>query len=79
MRYIAQGMKRDTALSIATLTKHQYYYKPRPGIAIKKGRPVSNYTQRKSEIVENREIVEQINKVKQIPDTDYGYQRMTYT
>ncbi len=27
-RYIFQGMKRDTALSIAGITKHQYYYRP---------------------------------------------------
>jgi hypothetical protein len=27
-RYISQGLKRDHALSIAGISKHQYYHKP---------------------------------------------------
>jgi hypothetical protein len=31
MDYIGSGLKRETALSITGITKHQYYYKPRQG------------------------------------------------
>jgi putative transposase len=76
MRYIAQGMKRDTALCIASISKHQYYYRP---VSKKKaGRPCSEYTIKDGKSVTNKNIVEEIQQVKADPDTDYGYRRMYY-
>lgn len=40
-RYISQGLKRDHALSIAGISKHQYYHKPCKG---KRGRKSTDQT-----------------------------------
>lgn len=42
-RYISQGLRRDQALSIAGISKHQYYHKPRKG---RRGRKPSGHTLR---------------------------------
>lgn len=76
MRYIAQGMKRDTALSIARLSKHQYYY--RPVNSKKAGRPCSKFTLRNGIARPNEKVLEVIREVKKDPDTNYGYWRMYY-
>lgn len=78
MKYIALGLKRDTSLEIAGISKHQYYYKPKKG---KRGARASTYTLKqmgKAEIkVDNTEVIDHINKIHSEPDIDYGYQKMT--
>lgn len=76
MQYIAQGMKRDTALRIARISKHQYYY--RPVINRKSGREPSLTTMKDNMAVPNKEVVDLIRTVKNDPDTNYGYWRMYY-
>lgn len=39
--YIFQGLKKDTVLTVAGVSKHHYYYKPK---GKKKGKTVSNQT-----------------------------------
>ena len=76
MGYTAQGMKRDRALEIVGISKHQYYH--RPAGNKKTGRPPSSHTLKDGLLVENRQVVEVIKVVKKDPDTDYGYRRMCY-
>lgn len=72
-------MKRDKALSIVGITKHQYYYRPtgRP-----KGRKASEHTIKVEgnsvEKVPNDKVVESIKEIHKDPDTDYGYRKMTF-
>lgn len=69
-------MKRDQALSIANITKHQYYYEPTGG---KPGRKKSTHTPNvKGELIKNEEIVSKIADKKKTSVTDYGYSTMTY-
>jgi transposase InsO family protein len=72
-------LKRDAVLKITGMTKHQYYYKPRQGHRGK--RPAVRTLKREnSAIVEIPDtlIVEQLTQLKQTPDTNYGYKKMTY-
>ena len=61
MDYIALGMKRDIALSVTGITKHQYNHKPKKG---KRGIQASTHTTRivdEQEVnIPNTEVVEQI-------------------
>lgn len=79
MRYVALGMKRDCALKLTGITRHQFYYKPFKGkrrgqkssaetIQIKDGNQV---------ICSNSHIVQQIQQNHSDPDLTYGYRRMT--
>ncbi len=77
MGYAAQGMKRDTALKIVRISKHQYYHRPVDNK--KAGRPPSSHTPKDGQLVENRQVVEQVKEIKNDPDTDYGYRRMCYS
>jgi len=78
-RYIYQGIKRDVALNIAGITKHQYYYR---SSGKKRGRPPSSITKKieNDEVtdISNEEVVADIKKIQEDPDTDYGYRKMTY-
>jgi len=78
MRYIALGMKRDPALLICGITKHQYYHKSSKG---KRGVAASTHSIRHVEDKQietpNTEVVEQIKSINSEPDIDYGYQNMT--
>lgn len=78
-RYIFQGMKRDTALALTQISKHQYYYRPKPG---KRGLVPTCMTFRivdnEKLLVANAQVVEQIQRTQADPDTDYGYQKMKY-
>ena len=70
-------MKRDTALSITGVTKHQYYYWPKKG---KQGRMPSTETLRfvdgdNIERVSNDEVIECIKEIQSDPDTNYGYHK----
>ena len=75
MRYIGQGMTRDRALSIAKLSKHQYYYRPKS--ASKPGRRPSEFTAKGKEWVRNESVTSQMRRIQSDIDTDYGYHRMT--
>ncbi len=78
MEHVALGMKRDNALRITGLTRHQYYYKPRQG---KPGRKVSTHTKHVSEqrerTVSNEEVVKQIKGIQGNKDLRCGKERMT--
>jgi transposase InsO family protein len=71
-------MKRDIALKICGVTKHQYYYQPN---GRKQGVRPSKTTNRLQdsniEVICNKEVVDEIKFTHQDPDTDYGYQKMT--
>lgn len=77
--FIFRGMKRDNALAIAGMSKHQYYYKPKPG---KRGKPSSRETLKISghdvERVPNSVVIQQIKETQSDPDANYGYHKMTY-
>ena len=78
IRYVAQGIRRDKALEIAQLTKHRYYYRPKPGrggrkppgctLVIEEGSPST---------VPDEQVVTAITEILADPDTQYGYQKMT--
>ena len=73
-------MKRDTALSITGVTKHQYYYKPKGG---NRGRLPSTETLRlvdsdNIERISNNVVIEHIKEIQSDPDTNYGYHKMTF-
>lgn len=78
MRFMALGMKRDMALQITGLTKHQLYYKPKGG---KRGRPPSTHTVRMegAEPVNyaNGAVVDLMKENHSDPDLRYGYHKMT--
>jgi len=71
-------MKRNTALSITGITKHQYYYRP---TGKTRGRKASNSTlvagQDNFEKVANSKVVGSIKEIQKDPDTNYGYRKMT--
>jgi len=71
---MAQGMKRDQALQISGVTKHQYYNNVKGG---KRGRKCSTYTLKheEAEIVKepNDKVVEQIKEAQSDPDQVQGY------
>lgn len=74
--YIAQGLKRDAVLTITGVSKHQYYYRSKSNK--KRGCPVSIYTIKDDVKVSNATVVDKIKVIQSDPDTNYGYQRMTY-
>ncbi|MGB4813209.1 MAG: integrase core domain-containing protein [Methylophilaceae bacterium] len=75
MRYNSQGLKRDTALQIAGISKHQYYYKLRKG---RRGRKASCVTVHiDGTVVHNTTIVDEIIELQVDPDTLYGYRKAT--
>lgn len=72
-------MKKQTALEICGLTRHQYYYKEKG--EGKRGAKASTETIRVEEgkevIRSNTEVIEQMRANHDDPDLHYGYQRMT--
>ena len=67
------------ALDLVGISKNQYYYKPRAG---KTGpKPTSQVEQIQSDgskvLKSNDQMIDQIIRIKQIPDLDYGYRAMT--
>lgn len=72
-------MKRDDALTIAGITKHQYYYR---ASGTTKGRRASEITLKiendNIEKTPNYMVVGAIKEIQEDPDTDYGYRKMTY-
>jgi len=79
-KYIAQGLTRDVVLCICKVSRHQYYYISKGKT---RGRKASLSTIKISGSEEelscsNEEVVNVIEKVKEDPDTNYGYHKMTY-
>jgi len=68
------GIKRDQALFITGLTRHQYYYKPKFG---KRGRKATSQTACGTQWVDNSRIVDAIKTNQKDLDLDYGYRKMT--
>ena len=72
-------MKRDNALSIAGVSKHQYYYKALPK---KRGCKPSLVTLKLENAVTvqvpNSEVIQNVQEIQSDPDTDYGYHKMTF-
>lgn len=73
------GMKVGKALALCSLTRHQYYYKPKDG---KGGAKASTQTFKLSakgvrQLVSNQIVVDEIIGIKQQLDTDYGYRATT--
>lgn len=75
-RYMGQGMKRDTALSICTVSKHQFYY--RSSSQKRAGRPITEHSIQADNLVANTDVVSLIKEIQSNPDTDYGYRKMYY-
>ena len=75
-KYMAQGLRLEVALEITGISRHQYYYRPKSGK--KRGRPVSTTTLKGEKQFFNEQVVEDIKTIQSQPDTNYGYQRMTY-
>lgn len=77
-RYVSQGMKRDQALRICGLSKHQYYYRRRSG---RRGRKASSSTPQlvEGQLIDrsNGEVVGCMVEVLSNPLADYGYHKMT--
>jgi putative transposase len=69
-------MQRKAALTITGVTRHQYYYKPKPG---RGGRPRTCCTYKLQEgivvCVPDSEVIGRIHALKSDPDTDHGYQK----
>ncbi len=76
MKYMAQGLKRDAALLITGLTRHQFYHRPKA--AGKRGRPVSHHTLKGNKRVSDDQVLEQITTTQSNQDTNYGYRKMYY-
>lgn len=74
--YMGQGMRRDAALSICAVSKHQFYY--RSSAQQKAGRSVSEYSRLSDQLVANAEVISLIKEIQSDPDTDYGYRKMYY-
>ena len=76
------GLSRDRSLSIARLSKHQYYHKPKSD-SNKRGVKPSQHTLQMVDNhrvvkVSNDQVCDQIKAVHDDPDLSYGYIRMTY-
>ncbi len=78
IRYLARGIRRDKALEIAQLTKHQYYYRPKPG---NRGRKPPGFALEIKEgtttQVPDEQVVISITEILSDPDMPYGYHKMT--
>jgi transposase InsO family protein len=73
------GITIKKALSIAGLTKHQYYYKPKQG---KPGRNPSSHVikmldKEQSVMISNEVMVDEIISIQLTPELYYGYRAMT--
>lgn len=79
MKYQAEGMRREQALQIASLTKHQYYHQP--SSTKNRGRPPSTHTRRKhgsdEKLLENAIVIADMMKIDADPDLSCGAKRMT--
>lgn len=79
MKFQAEGMLRDKALEIASLTKHQYYHQPSDGKS--RGRPKTMHTMKMVNgtdiLVNDIDVVSEMMKIDSDPDLSCGTRRMT--
>lgn len=79
MELISKGLKRDAALPITGISKHQYYHNPS---VLKRGRKASLTTfliqDNQTVEVPNSHVIEAIKGQLADKDTKYGYIKMTY-
>lgn len=79
MKFQAEGMRRDKALQIASLTRHQYYHQPSSSKS--RGRPKSTHTRKKQGLdeilVEDKFVIVDMIKIDSDPDLSCGAKRMT--
>lgn len=69
-------MQRKTALRTAGVTRHQYYHKPKAGRRGRKPTCTTGKLQGGQVIeVADAQVIEDIHRLKQDPDTDHGYQK----
>lgn len=72
--YVAQGLKRDHALRISGMTRHQYYYKKK---GERRGKKCSTHTRQHQAdgcvLVSNEQVVERIKEAQSDPDQVQGY------
>lgn len=72
-------MKRDAALCISGVSKHQYYHKSKPDTRGRKPTLCTIKLEDGKQIqVPNTDVVQQIKDTQEDPDTDYGYHKMTF-
>lgn len=72
-------MKRNIALRISGVSKHQYYYLSKPGAGGRKPTLTTLKVEEDKVIcVPNESVVNEIVSIQSDPDTDYGYHKMTY-
>lgn len=73
---MGQGMGRDVALGICSVSRHQFYHRK---VSNKRaGRPASTHTPHVDGFVDNARVVSAIKAEQADPDTDYGYRKMRY-
>ncbi len=78
MEYIALGMKRDTALSVSGLTRHQYYYKPNKGKrGIAPSQVVIQHNKGKTKEVKNSVVINYMKGIQGNIDLRCGHRRMS--
>jgi len=78
-QYVALGLKRDTALSISGLTRHQYYYEPKPGKpGLKPSSTVMQQYEDEQRSVSNELIVQRMQEIQSDADLRCGYRRMSF-
>lgn len=80
-KYVSLGMKRDDCLSLANLTKHAYYYRPkgRENAGIKASNETLFYLSEDQVFIKvpNSRVMDEIVFALLDPDMNYGYKAMT--
>lgn len=80
MKYQAKGMRRDRALEIASLSKHQYYHQSSCGK--NRGRPKTTHTLKKVSSakisVNDNDVIAEMIGIDSDPDLRCGARRMTF-
>lgn len=78
IHYMSKGMRRDTALGIAGVSKHALYHKPKENkVGRRKTDTTKMFTSEGIKEVSNELVVTQIKEFNADPDLRCGYKRMT--
>lgn len=72
--YVSQGLRLNTALALAKLSRSTYYYR---ASYKKKGKACSQTTEQNGQWVDNEQVVHQIKAILEPDFIDYGYKRTT--
>lgn len=73
-KMVSLGMRTSKALTIASMARSTYYYKPTGG---KKGKRPTGFTKLKGILVADDQVIKSIDKVLEPDFIDYGYIRTT--